>query len=96
MLELHPKRLLLTHFGAHTDPASHLLQIEPGLSRFIGIGEQDMEAGLDQTQLADHLHEQMLVDLASTDPEVITNYEWATPSSMAAMGITRYLTKRAR
>ena len=96
MLALEPRRLCLTHFGVYTDATSHLDQIEPALTRFIAIGETDLVAGLDQTELADHLHAQMLADLASDDPEIITNYEWATPSYMAAMGITRYLTKRTR
>jgi hypothetical protein len=35
-----------------------------------------------------------VADLVSADPEVLANYEMATPAYMAAMGIERYFRKR--
>ncbi len=87
-------RLCLAHFGHHSEVEYQLAQIEPNISTFIEIGERHMEDG-DQQALIDQLHAQMASDLDSADPEVLLNYEMATPSYMAAMGLTRYLKKRA-
>lgn len=94
MRGLGAKRLCLAHFGTYEDVDYHLAQIEPNIATFIAIGERHFDAA-DQQAMTEHLHAQMEADLDTTDPEVLANYEMATPSYMAAMGLTRYLKKRA-
>lgn len=91
-----PDRLALTHFGVFDNPDQHLAQIMPNLERFVQLAEQDQAAGESGGDLTRHLEEQMLHDLDSDDPEVFTNYNWASPAYMAAMGIGRYLRKRMK
>ncbi len=89
------QRLCLTHFGVFNDVDHHLSQIVPNLQKFVAIGEGDLAASMDSEALTKHLHEQIRNDIDSDDPKVLASYELATPSYMAAMGLTRYLTKRA-
>ena len=75
------------------------MRICPGSDRiwkqFVARAERDLDEGADPEALTRHLHEQMAADVDSDDPEVLASYELATPSYMAAMGLTRYLKKRA-
>jgi glyoxylase-like metal-dependent hydrolase (beta-lactamase superfamily II) len=93
--QLNARRLCLTHFGVFDDVETHLAQIEPGLNEFVATAEQVLDREAGSESLTERLHERMAADLDSDDPEVLANYELATPSYMAAMGLTRYLRKRA-
>jgi glyoxylase-like metal-dependent hydrolase (beta-lactamase superfamily II) len=92
---LNARRLCLTHFGVFDDVETHLAQIEPQLNTFVAIAERDLGREAEPATLTEHLHQQIAADLDSGDPDVLANYELATPSYMAAMGLTRYLRKRA-
>jgi glyoxylase-like metal-dependent hydrolase (beta-lactamase superfamily II) len=95
MQRLNASRLCPTHFGVFDDVEQHLAQIGPGLDQFVAIAEHDLDQEADSEALTEHLHQQMAADLGSDDPELLASYELATPSYMAAMGLTRYLRKRA-
>lgn len=95
MRRLRPLRLLPTHFGPVTDPAGTLDQLERQLARFTEIGEMSFNAGEDQATLTKRLEAEVAAQLPGADPELIAQYELATPSYMAAMGLTRYFSKRA-
>jgi glyoxylase-like metal-dependent hydrolase (beta-lactamase superfamily II) len=92
---MQPERLYLTHFGVVSDASKHLERIIPAVDQFIQIGERALAEGADQETMTAAIQAQVRADLDSGDPEVLANYESATPSYMAAMGLTRYLTKRA-
>ena len=77
------------------DPKNALDQLERQLARFIEIGETSFNAGEDQATLTKRLEAEVADQLPGADPELIARYELATPSYMAAMGLTRYFTKRA-
>ncbi|MCA9859305.1 MAG: MBL fold metallo-hydrolase [Thermomicrobiales bacterium] len=94
MEALHPRRLCLTHFGPVYDPGYHLSQVMPEVEKFIGLGGDLFERGADQDRVRQALTAQMTADLGGADPEVLANYEMATPAYMAAMGIERYVRKR--
>lgn len=89
-----PRRLYLTHFGAVNDAANHLSGIIPDLDAFLEIAEETLASGGDQTLLTANLHARMQRELGDVPHNVVVNLEWATPSYMAALGLTRYLTKR--
>jgi glyoxylase-like metal-dependent hydrolase (beta-lactamase superfamily II) len=91
---LNANRLCLTHFGVFDDVDQHLAQVEPNLHQFVAIAERDLHEGAEPDLLTTHLHQQIEADLDADDPDVLASYELATPSYMAAMGLTRYLKKR--
>jgi glyoxylase-like metal-dependent hydrolase (beta-lactamase superfamily II) len=91
---LHARRLYLTHFGPVDDAPAHLERLLPELDAFLGIAEASLAAGEDGDTLTARLHARMAAELGPVPPDVLTNLEWATPSYMATLGLTRYLTKR--
>lgn len=88
------RRLCLAHFGTFDDPQRHLAGVSPAIDEFLKIAESSARAGEGSDQLTSRLHDQMQFDLDRPDEEMLASYELATPSYMAAMGLTRYLTKR--
>jgi glyoxylase-like metal-dependent hydrolase (beta-lactamase superfamily II) len=93
---LHARRLLLTHFGPFADIDFHLDQLLPHLDEFIEIAERALASGADQEELTTLLHQQMAQEIGDVPDDTLINLEWATPSYMAALGLTRYITKRAK
>jgi glyoxylase-like metal-dependent hydrolase (beta-lactamase superfamily II) len=91
---LHARRLYLTHFGPVDDAPAHLDRLLPDLDAFLAIAEQTLAEGGDQPTLTARLHAHMSAGLGDVHPDVLTNLEWATPSYMAALGLTRYLSKK--
>jgi glyoxylase-like metal-dependent hydrolase (beta-lactamase superfamily II) len=93
---LNARRLLLTHFGPFDDVSFHLEQLLPHLNDFIAIAESALDRGADQEALTALLHERMATELGEVHDDTLINLEWATPSYMAALGLTRYITKCAK
>ncbi|MGH2533319.1 MAG: MBL fold metallo-hydrolase [Thermomicrobiales bacterium] len=91
---LAPRRLYLTHYGPYDDAAPHLAQLAPHLDDFLTIGERALAGGADQAQLTALLHDRMAAELGDVPEDVLVNLEWATPSYMAALGLTRFWRKR--
>ena len=48
----------------------------------------------EQAALTERVHAHVAARLGPVDPGVLANLEWATPSFLAAAGLTRLLTKR--
>jgi glyoxylase-like metal-dependent hydrolase (beta-lactamase superfamily II) len=94
--ELGARRWYLTHFGPFDDAASHLDQLQPNLDAFLEIGMPALDRGADHDELTGLLHAYMEDRLGKVSDGILTNLEWATPSYMAALGLTRYITKRAK
>jgi glyoxylase-like metal-dependent hydrolase (beta-lactamase superfamily II) len=92
MRSLQPLRLVPTHFGPVSDPGERLADLERGLARFVEIAEASFGAGEDQARLTERLHAELAVHAPA---ELVERLELASPSYMAAMGLTRFLTKRA-
>ncbi len=91
--ELAARRLCLTHFGCYDDAAVHLDRLLPELDVFQDLATGALRGGADQETLTAILHDRM-ADQLHAGPETLVNLEWATPSYMAALGMTRLLTKR--
>ena len=87
------RRLCLTHFGCFDDAAAHLDGLLPELEVFQRLAADALGGGADQETLTAILHDRMADQLAAGS-ETLINLEWATPSYMAALGLTRLLTKR--
>ncbi|MEZ4499976.1 MAG: MBL fold metallo-hydrolase [Thermomicrobiales bacterium] len=93
--KLEPARLCLAHFGMFSDAQRHLQAIGPALDRFLAQGEASFNNGDPQEVLTATLHALMRQDLETNDEQILADYELATPSYMAAMGLNRYFRKRA-
>ena len=91
---LNARRLLLTHYGAFDDVEAHLYQILPHLDDFIAIAEHALSREASQEELTNELHDRMAAELGDVPEDTLVNLEWATPSYMSALGLTRYLAKR--
>ena len=97
---LDARRLCLTHFGVVSDPAAHLRQLVRNLDGFRDLALSVLAGGGDQAALTVALHGAMAAGLAVGDDDPIADaaalreLELATPSYMAALGLTRFLTRR--
>jgi glyoxylase-like metal-dependent hydrolase (beta-lactamase superfamily II) len=91
---LRPRRLYPTHFGPFDDAPAHLDRLAAELDLFLAIAGETLAAAGDQPTLTARLHDRMAAQLGPVPPDLLTNLEWATPSYMGALGLTRYLTKR--
>ena len=91
---LQARRLYLTHGGPFDDVAWHLDQLMPNLAALREVALSALRNGADQATLTALIHDHMAAKLAGADPEALENLEWATPSYLAAPGLTRLLVKR--
>ncbi len=98
---LHARRLCLTHFGVVADPAAHLWQLVRNLDGFRDLARSVLVAGGDQATLTAAIHDRMAAGLGvvrsgpvEVDPVALRELELATPSYMAALGLTRFLTRQ--
>ncbi|MER3437889.1 MAG: MBL fold metallo-hydrolase [Chloroflexota bacterium] len=91
------RRLYLTHFGAYDDVREHLDRLLAELDQFLAIGKEMIEPApdrVDQAALTARIHQRMADQLGPVPEDLLTNLEWATPSYMAALGLTRLFTRR--
>jgi glyoxylase-like metal-dependent hydrolase (beta-lactamase superfamily II) len=93
MAQLAPERLFLTHGGLHTDAEAHLGQLVPNLSALTALAKVRLLAGDDHDALTAAIHDWVSGQIGPVDPEIIVNLEWASPSYLAAFGLTRLLVK---
>jgi len=96
MRSFEPGRIALTHFGVYEDPAWHLDQVMPRIRELVAMGEaagSDITDTMAMAEKFDALQRQKLGDEA-TDP-MIRRLNLANPDKLAAMGLERYLRKRA-
>jgi glyoxylase-like metal-dependent hydrolase (beta-lactamase superfamily II) len=88
------RRLCLTHFGPFDDAEAHLAALIPELDVFVGLARTALQRGADQAELTRLIHDRMVAQLGPVPEATPRQLELATPSYMAALGLTRYLTKR--
>jgi glyoxylase-like metal-dependent hydrolase (beta-lactamase superfamily II) len=91
---LAPRRLLLTHGGPFTDVDPHLAQLMPNLEELRQLALAALRAGADADRLTALIHDHVAARLVPAPPAALENLEWATPSYLAAAGLTRLLVKR--
>ncbi|MEE4274057.1 MAG: MBL fold metallo-hydrolase [Thermoanaerobaculales bacterium] len=93
---LEPERLLLTHFGAFSDPARHLDELEGRLIRWTAIAEKTLAAGGDPEALGSALLELDDDEIARSgaSPENVERYRRLCPIVESSTGLYRYVSKR--
>ncbi len=93
MRALRAERLCLTHGGPFADADAHLAQIDPNLAELRALALRELRGGADAARLIAAIHDLMAERIGTDDPDALTNLEWATPSYLAAAGLTRLLVK---
>ncbi len=91
---LGPRRLLLTHGGPFADVAPHLDQLMPNLDALRALALAALRDGADPARLTALIHDHVAAKLDPAPPGALENLEWATPSYLAAAGLTRLLVKQ--
>ena len=94
MQALPARALYLTHGGRFTDVEYQLGQLMPNLATLRELAKTALLAGADTNRLTALIHDEMAAQLDGIDPEVLVDLEWAAPSYLAALGLTRLLVKR--
>jgi len=94
---LTPERLLLTHFGAFTDPTRHLDELEKRLLRWTAIAEKTVAAGGGPEDLGRKLLalDDEEIAVGSPTEENVERYRRLCPIVESSTGLFRYVTKRA-
>ena len=88
------RRLFLTHGGGFEDVSAHLDQLMPNLDELRSIVKAALLGGEDRAALTERVHAHVAEKLGPVEPGVLANLEWATPSFLAAAGLSRLLAKR--
>lgn len=94
MRGLSAERLCLTHGGCFDDVSAHLAQLEPNIAALTEVAKTGLLAEEDHETLTARIHDWVAGQAGPIDPEVLVNLEWASPSYLASLGLTRLLVKR--
>ncbi len=89
---LEPRMLYPTHYGAHTDIATHFQKLEQSIDALETLSLDVLRAGGGRDEIALALEARAKTELRDADLE--TKYALSTPYHMAADGLIRYWTKR--
>ena len=93
---LAPRRLYLTHFGAHDDPDWHLDEILARTWFWTGWVSARLAQGDDPASVTDALRQMEDATIAAQrDPSLTQRYEEAGNYRMSVDGIARWWRKRA-
>lgn len=91
---LHPKRLLLTHFGPHGWDQDLLDQLEERLLQGVETVREDMAAGLTDVAITDRLWQAARRDIEARDGAgASARFEVIMPVHQSVLGLMRYIEK---
>ncbi len=94
---LHPRRLLLTHFGPHTWVDDLLTQLEGHLDARERLAMDAAAAGLDEQTLAERLRVLTAREIAEVEGGgQPARYDVMMPAHNNVLGLIRYASRRAR
>jgi glyoxylase-like metal-dependent hydrolase (beta-lactamase superfamily II) len=94
---LHPRRLLLTHFGPHTWVDDLLTQLEGHLDARERLAMDAVADGLDEETFAEELRVLTAREIAEVeDAGQPARYDVMMPARNNVLGLIRYATRRAR
>lgn len=92
--DLHPSRLLLTHFGAHEWPDGLLAQLEERLYEAVETARRALARGADETEITRQVREAAMREIAARDgPDAPRRYEVIMPVRQSVLGLIRYIEK---
>lgn len=94
---LRPRRLLLTHFGANTEPEDLLTQLEVRLDVRERLAMEAVAAGMDEAAFAEQLRALTAREITEVDHAgSAERYEVMMPMRNNALGLIRYVSKQVR
>jgi len=89
---LHPKRLLLTHFGPHTWVEDLLAQLDENLHRNLQLVRDALADGEDEHAIIARLRDEALRAITLRDgPSASARYEVIMPIYQSVLGLIRYI-----
>jgi glyoxylase-like metal-dependent hydrolase (beta-lactamase superfamily II) len=89
---LHPKQLLLTHFGPHTWAEDLLAQLDENLHRNLAFVRDALVAGEDEHTITARLRDEALRAITLRDgPGASARYEVIMPIYQSVLGLIRYI-----
>lgn len=95
MRSLGPRRLLLTHYGAHSQADELLEQAQRQIQLGLDRAREALRAGLGEDALAERLSSLEAGQLVEAGREAdLAHYEMVMPSRYNALGLARYVRKR--
>jgi glyoxylase-like metal-dependent hydrolase (beta-lactamase superfamily II) len=95
--EIAPGKMLLTHYGPHTDVSAHLDQLESRIDEWVSLIETLANEGLDRDQIVERLAEHVRAEMSEHGTaDMETSFALTTPHGMSVDGLLRYLRKRGR
>lgn len=95
--KLNVKTLFLTHYGAYTDVAKHLTELERSLTERAAWMKPYFEQQADPKDITPKFEAYVKAELVAsgiTDEELLIQYEHANPSWMSVAGLLRYWRKK--
>ena len=96
VLDLQPKWLLLTHFGAMDNPAAYIDDYRTRLLQWADVVREGMQSGVDEVTQVSQLQARADADLGSSaGSELGIRYEQAISLEQTWQGLVRYWNKRA-
>jgi glyoxylase-like metal-dependent hydrolase (beta-lactamase superfamily II) len=96
MLAFKPRRVAPTHFGVYDDAEWHLNQVMPRVRELVALGETAGDTIRDTTAMAQRVDAFQRAKLGDEATELtLRRLNLANPDVLAAMGLERYLRKRA-
>lgn len=91
---LHPRRLLLTHFGPHAWVEDLLVQLEERLQEGVESVRGYLQEGLNEAAITERVRQAALRQIEDRDgPGAGRRYEVIMPVRLSVLGLIRYLEK---
>jgi hypothetical protein len=94
MRALKPRRLLLTHFGAHEWADELLVQLQDRLHAWVAIVRQAVAAGDSDQRIVERVRDAAEQDLAGQNQRAGAKIETIMAIQQSAMGMIRYVKTR--
>lgn len=97
ILERHPQRLFLTHFGFSDDPPGHIAQFRERLHRWAAVTEKTIRTAKSESAAMESFMATMREEISEYLPaDEVEHYIHSAGLNLSFLGLARYLRKRAQ
>jgi len=95
MRQAKPDRLMLTHFGQVLNPQDHFDKVSRANHQWAKLVLEDLNAGLDDNAIINHLHEVSIAELEADDAsqDDVIRHGLISNDTMSVAGLKRYWEK---
>jgi glyoxylase-like metal-dependent hydrolase (beta-lactamase superfamily II) len=96
ILEHHPARLFLTHFGYSDNPPEHILLFRERLHRWAALTANILRSAVSDTAAMDSFMSASYAEISQNlPPEEVDHYAFSAGLNLSFLGLARYLGKQA-